>query len=318
MVETPHITATRAFARSLGRAFVRPTPRPGLSILRCDVRSWQAGLEWPGVATLADNPSVRAVLDAIDGFRDIAGVARAAAATGVSPDEVQSALDALIDAGLVVDERVVRPAAVDEDVWAAWWLLAGPEATAADIARHRRGTRAWVTGRGRLSDAVRRVLDDERVPVARTLAEATVHVVAADHELARDTVDEAMRRGVPFLCASLRDLVGVVGPFVVPGRTACLRCVDLARAQRDPCWPTLIASTQVARPRTMAVAPSLAAVTGSYAASETALWASGFLPVTCDAVVEIPHGIGQVQTVAYQPHPACGCGWSEPRETMSA
>jgi hypothetical protein len=60
------------------------------------------------------------------------------------------------------------------------------------------------------------------------------------------------------------------------------------------------------------------AITGGYAAQEVTLWASGARPVSCDGVVEIPHGLGAVQTVAYQPHPHCGCGWLAGHDTMSA
>ena len=127
-----------------------------------------------------------------------------------------------------------------------------------------------------------------------------------------------MRRGVPYLCVGVRELVGIVGPFVVPGRTACQRCVDLRQGQVDRCWPTLVDSAG-ARPARVACCPaSLAAVTAGYAAQEVALWASGHLPVSCDHVVEIPHGLGTVQTVGYPPHPECGCGWVAEHDTMSA
>ena len=118
--------------------------------------------------------------------------------------------------------------------------------------------------------------------------------------------------------ASLRELVGVVGPFVVPGRTACQRCVDLSRAQIDRCWPTLVASIGAKPATSTCCPPSLVAVTAGYAAQEVALWASGCMPVSCDHVVEIPHGLGSVDTIAYPPHPECGCGWVAPHDTMSA
>ena len=36
-----------------------------------------------------------------------------------------------------------------------------------------------------------------------------------------------------------RDATGVVGPLVLPGRTPCLRCIELTRSDLDPCWPVL-------------------------------------------------------------------------------
>lgn len=50
-----------------------------------------------------------------------------------------------------------------------------------------------------------------------------------------------MRLRIPHLAVRVRDGRGVVGPFVVPGSTSCLRCADLVRADIDPSWPRLAA-----------------------------------------------------------------------------
>ena len=46
---------------------------------------------------------------------------------------------------------------------------------------------------------------------------------------------------IPHLAASASEAIGVVGPLVLPGRSACLRCLDLTRAERDPAWPLILA-----------------------------------------------------------------------------
>jgi hypothetical protein len=69
-------------------------------------------------------------------------------------------------------------------------------------------------------------------------------VILAD-SYRRDLPAGLLRAGIPHLAASASEAVGVVGPLVVPGRTACLRCLDLARADRDPAWPLILA--QLAR-----------------------------------------------------------------------
>jgi ThiF family len=46
---------------------------------------------------------------------------------------------------------------------------------------------------------------------------------------------------VPHLAAAADEAIGIVGPLVVPGRSACLHCLDLARAERDPAWPVVLA-----------------------------------------------------------------------------
>lgn len=292
--------------------------RPGLHVLRRDLRTVQLGVEWPGVAALLDSPAVQAVLDAVDGFRDLPGVVLAAQARGVEPDLARQAVDVLVDAGVLVDQSVVKPAGLDDAGWSAMWLLAGPRSTAADVHRSRQRTFVYVDGEGRVADLVRRLVADEGLAVIPEPAQATVAVLASDHEPSRRDADEALRRGMPYLCVGIRELVGLVGPFVVAGRSACLRCVDLARAHVDPCWPTVVDSLQTISPTRNCGSPSLAAVTAACAAQEITVWASGTLPNSCDHVVEIPHGLGPVQTVGYQPHPECGCGWQNGRETMTA
>lgn len=289
-----------------------------MHVLRRDTRTLQLGLEWPGVAALQASPSVRAVLDAVDGFRDVTGVVLAAAAHGVAVEDARQAVEALLDAGALVDQAVVKPLAVPESTWSALWLLAGPRSTAGAVMTARQQTRVHVLGSGQVAALVRSLLVQEQLTMTHDIEAATVLVIAADQEPSREAADDAMRSGSPFLCVGIRELVGLVGPFVVPGRTACLRCVDLSRSALDPCWPTLIQAAQAAHAPASSCPPSLVAATAGYAAQEAALWASGALPVCCDGVVEIPHGLGEVQTVAYPPHPECGCGWRTGRETMSA
>ncbi|MEJ7630423.1 MAG: hypothetical protein WKF54_12600 [Nocardioidaceae bacterium] len=297
---------------------MRPTLRPGLHVLRRDVRTLQLGLEWPGVAALPDSPAVQAVLEAVDGFRDVHGVLLAAEARGVERSDGQVVLEALLDSGALVDQAVVSPPGLHRASWSAMWLLAGPLQSAAAVLTARRRSRVHVAGSGRVADLVRTLVEDEHVPVTSSAGEATVLVLAGDREPSRESADEAMRRGVPFLCVGLRELVGLVGPFVVPGRTACVRCVDLARSQLDPCCATLVESAQ-ANPAPSPCGPaSLVAVTAGYAAQEVAMWASGLVPLSCDHVIELPHGLGEVQTVLFEPHPECGCGWQSGQATMSA
>jgi hypothetical protein len=49
------------------------------------------------------------------------------------------------------------------------------------------------------------------------------------------------RDRIPHLAVSASEAIGVVGPLVLPGRSACLRCLDLTRAERDPAWPLILA-----------------------------------------------------------------------------
>ena len=73
---------------------------------------------------------------------------------------------------------------------------------------------------------------------------STVHADHADHadlaivvaagEPSRTLVDDHLRAGRPHLVVGAGPRGYRVGPFVVPGSTACLRCVDAHLAVRDP------------------------------------------------------------------------------------
>ena len=95
---------------------MRPVVRPGLHVLRRDLRTLQLGVEWPGVAALLDEPAVGAVLRAVDGFRDLPGVILAAEARGISAEAAQQAMDALLDSGVLVDQATLRPRGLDTNL----------------------------------------------------------------------------------------------------------------------------------------------------------------------------------------------------------
>ena len=67
----------------------------------------------------------------------------------------------------------------------------------------------------------------------------------------RELLDAWTRAGTPYLLVRLTEGRAVVGPFVVPGTTACLRCLDAHHTDADPAWPLLVrqyAAASLARP----------------------------------------------------------------------
>ncbi|MBA2559407.1 MAG: hypothetical protein H0V07_05875 [Propionibacteriales bacterium] len=292
--------------------------RPGLKILRRDAQTVQLGLDWPGVGTLRDTPTLRAVLDAVDGYHDATGVILAATSRGFPREDCEDALSVLIDSGAVVDSAPRPIHEIDESAWSSLWLLAGPGRDVSDILQVRSTCTVWIDGTGLVATAVRELLAAAHLRVCHDPSLATVVVVAGDSEPARARADRAMHTGLPHLWVYVRDLVGVVGPFVVPGKTACLRCVDAARADVDPAWPTLLQSADV---RPLPVAPCdavLATLVAAWAAQEVSVWASDLRPQTYGHVIEIPQGCGPVETVFFDVHPQCGCGWPLWQDTMGA
>lgn len=305
---------------------MRPMMRPGLRLLRRDTRTYQLGLEWPGSALVADTPAVRAVLSACDGFRDTDAVLARAVCPDADAAACGAALTTLITAGALVDaDEPADPPAPSAGALAAWWLRAGPSATARDLLRARQRLHVEVRGDGVLASAVRACLDEAQVGLADEGDSGDLVVLAFDHEPPRDDGDGLMRTGRPHLWVHLRDLVGVVGPLVRPATTACLRCVDAARANLDRTWPTILASYLASAGAGHAVDPVLVRGTSAWAAALIGHCAtparqppSAALPDTATSTVaelSLPYG---VTTHTYDVHPQCGCRWPVWRATMGA
>ncbi|MGH8866549.1 MAG: ThiF family adenylyltransferase [Actinomycetes bacterium] len=123
--------------------------------------------------------------------------------------------------------------------------------------------------------------------------------------------DALVRAGQPHLVARVRETTGVVGPLVVPGSTACLRCLDLVRADRDPAWPVVAA--QLATPRgPYACDGVLATVVAGLAAMQALAFLDGGRPVLAlDGTLELGLFDGCLRRRSWLPHPSCGCGWPD-------
>jgi hypothetical protein len=79
---------------------------------------------------------------------------------------------------------------------------------------------------------------------------------------------QLVANGVLHLAASAREAIGVVGPLVVPGQSACLGCVELARSDRDPAWPFILAQAAGQAAQPVACAATLATAVAAQAVSQ--------------------------------------------------
>ncbi|WP_436494164.1 hypothetical protein [Actinokineospora sp. HUAS TT18] len=116
-------------------------------------------------------------------------------------------------------------------------------------------------------------------------------------------------RGLPHLPIRVRDGVGLVGPLVIPGVTACLTCVDHHRADRDPCWPG-IAAQLVGRPQLADLSAVHATAALAAAQALTALaWRTRphIRPPTWNRTLELDPTAAVLRHRPWTPHPACGC-----------
>ncbi|MGZ4444134.1 MAG: TOMM precursor leader peptide-binding protein [Nocardioidaceae bacterium] len=135
-------------------------------------------------------------------------------------------------------------------------------------------------------------------------------------EPARELLDGWLRGGVPHVLVRLSEGDAVVGPFVLPGQTACLRCVDAHRTDTDPAWPLLVAQYAAASARDRAdgtaepVDPLLARLALAWAARDLATFVEGGRPSTWSATVTLGPDLGSVETRCWLRHPECGCTWT--------
>lgn len=124
-------------------------------------------------------------------------------------------------------------------------------------------------------------------------------------------VEDLLRRSVPHLLVTVRETTAVVGPLVVPGVTACLRCLHLHRVDRDPGWSRVAAQLAAPAPASPGDVV-LATIAAAGAALQALSWLDGVagLPVL-DGCVETTLPMGTTRRRTWSPHPRCGCTWAQ-------
>lgn len=315
---------------------VRPVLRPGTVVLRRDQRHLQLGVEPGRAVVLRDTPTVQTVLGRIDGLRS-----RTAVLAGCTDaDDAARVLDSLIAVGMVADvDQVLATAASGElahllgrerSERAADRLRTRASATIGLNAGDDSGTDLLVavgellvgSGVGRLvatDDVAARVA--QRMPAERwrhTLPSAgsppDVTVVVGSPVTGPDTED-LVADGVAHLAVSVVDGIAVVGPFVRPGRTACVGCVDRTRAARDPAWPALVDQLQrsagqqarnsvdLPRPRNRVLEGAAA----SWTARDVLAHLAGQPVLTYGTSLRLDDGLVNQVVNRWELHPACGC-----------
>ncbi|MGI9003757.1 MAG: hypothetical protein ACR2GH_19260 [Pseudonocardia sp.] len=145
-------------------------------------------------------------------------------------------------------------------------------------------------------------------PPLRSVADLVVLADALAPEPMR--VAQLHATGTAHLPARLRDGVGVVGPLVLPGRTACLSCLELHRCARDAGWPT-IAAQLVGRPGRADPACTAATVALATAQALAALDAAAGGPIpsppALEATLELDPTAGTLVRRTWVPLPECWC-----------
>ncbi|GAB3768299.1 hypothetical protein [Microlunatus parietis] len=282
---------------------------PGLTrstvFLRRSPDAVQVGIDTDASRLLAGvAPALAEVLSQIDGRQTLGSLRRAARRLAVPERQLDEALALLRQAGLVV----IRSSA-------------GPPA---DPAGTLSGARIGLVGSGPLADRLAESLtgcgpaellrspDPDAPPPDLTV------VATGTAEPDRVLTAGLVRADQPHLIVRTAGDLAVVGPFVLPGRSACLRCVDLTRAGADPGWPELLAQLCRQRP----TAPELVA---GWAVGAALLQVHSALryvaagpdaepPETLGATLELDGASLAPGLRRWRSHPGCGCGWGGPAE----
>ncbi|MEU2201771.1 ThiF family adenylyltransferase [Isoptericola sp. NPDC019482] len=152
-----------------------------------------------------------------------------------------------------------------------------------------------------------RVGTDLRVPAGDEPRLPDVVVVVEAHAARPERYERLLGAGVPHLPVVVREADVVVGPLVLPGRSACVGCCDRHAADADPGWPYVVAD--LARRPAVEVAheTTLAATAAALAAGQVLALLDGATPATVGRCLEValPEAVPRAREVA--PHPACGC-----------
>ncbi|WP_167736170.1 hypothetical protein [Nocardioides sp. 503] len=276
----------------------RPALRPGLAVARHDDAHLRVGTDAPHRLVVADRPAVRRLLDALADGRPLPELEGAA----------WLALRGLHDAGLLVDAEALERLRPDDPARAAWTQFG---ASAAARLEARRRARVGVWAGPDVADAATRLLRQVGVTVCRPGQDADLWLVASEGELTRAALDDLVRDGTPHLVLAASLGSPRLGPFVVPGTTACLRCVDAGLAEDDPRRALVIEQVTLdpgapGPPHD----PVLTHFAVGWAVRDLLRYVEGDCPSTWSTTIDLgptdlpsPH--------AWPRHPHCGCAWDQ-------
>jgi hypothetical protein len=249
---------------------------PGLRVTERRGRTLQVGLFADRRLVLPDEPAVRELLARL---RHPVDPARLSGADRLLAERLRAA-------GLLDDQQdVARRAAVRA---AASVEVLADEAAGA-LAR-------------------RLLVEAELTPARGSDDPALTLVVTRGAEPSRRDVDRLAQADRPHLLVTSVAGRVRVGPCVVPGLTACVRCLDEHLADRDPSHPRLV-TEHVAPDRADVPQPGDLALALAWAVRDVVSLLDGDRPTTWSATIDLTAG-GPVSH-AWRRHPRCGCAWGD-------
>jgi hypothetical protein len=149
-------------------------------------------------------------------------------------------------------------------------------------------------------------------------ADVDLHVLA--HGWHPDSFDDAgcLALDLPHLPVAAWGARGVIGPLIVPGRTACLTCGVLHARDRDRAWPALHLQRAHLSVDLVAADSALIAAVAGHSVLTVCAWLDSVAlarrggpspELECQRVT-IRSPWGSVERESFPAHPLCGCRWS--------
>lgn len=259
---------------------MRPALIPGSQVLRCDPHHLVVGTD-PGVV-VPDRPGLVALLDLVDGRRDVATLTSLMHRHDHQGLDVAATVTELMAAGALVPAARTPP---------------HPRVEVVALDRSARRLASLVTTAGR--DAGWHLVHET----------SSILVLVSTGEPSRSQAELALEQQRSVLVvAAFADTVRV-GPFGHLGRSPCLGCLDRARTERQPVWPALVA--QLEHPR-RAARPSRADPGTTWRAigtvvDDVALRAHGGRPSTHAATLTFRAGPGAPERHVVPLRDDCAC-----------
>jgi hypothetical protein len=276
----------------------RPTLRPGIRVVRRDDEHLQVGID----------PGHRLVLPDDLAVHDLLADLRVGRRPALDVPDVRRWCHALADRRLLVDAgelAVALAGTLPRAVVLACFAQHGSDATRRLESRAR--ARVEVIADATWRPVALRLLSGAGVAVTSDQPTATL-LVHAGGEPPRDDLDPWARDGAPHLVLRNRGGRVIVGPFVAPGLTACLRCVDAHACDEDP-GHALVVEQHTAE-ADEPCDPLLMQLAVTWAVRDVVAYVDGDCPATWSATVTL----GPAAAPDARPwtrHPRCGCAWGD-------
>lgn len=301
---------------------MRPALRAGLQSLWRDQDTVQIGVDSRRAVAISGARRAADVIRLLDGSRSREEILAQASLRGVPAPVCERVIALLATAGAVIDFPADSLRSMPHElrlqlspVFAAASLASQDSDGGVRLIARRSATAIHVRGDHLIADLIADLLTRSGVAAGR----ADTAPVASDR--ARDLVilvgyppleqlAELQRWRLPHLLVCISEAIGVVGPLVQPGRSACLRCLDLTRAGRDSAWPLILAQLPGSRMDATAGDPVLATAVAAQAAAQALAFADrpGMDAVTANGTLELALPGWQWRRRTWLPHQACTCG----------